>query len=574
MKAIFKAAFITGLFVASAHANLASLSGNTSYGRMELNDSKVQTITLKNISSGSIRLDSFWFNDTESYTVSGGTCTFANQVIKRGKSCTMQVTFKPEWSGMHLDRLTVGFYPRSTWNWKEVQISLSGEGLAPIVIEEPTAPEPVPEPLPTTLHLSGANDFETLVVGEEVHHVLTLTNHENISVRIDSSWFNNTDSYRVTGGTCRFSGEVLPVGSSCSIEIAFAPTWEGNHDDRYTIGFYKGTSWDWNEIHYDFTASAVAPATPPTNSKWLQVVGNKIVNGNGDKVILKGVNIADPQHLDTKPWERPGVTARSIASLATDEFHAKVIRLPILPGDPNYPTEGFFSATTGREKYFQNHIDPLVKYLTDKGIYVIIDLHYVSDYGNLYSKVHEFWDFMAPKYKDNPLVIYEIFNEPINPNNWDTWKNTIAQPIVNLIRSYAPENLVLVGGPYWSSNILGAVNNPVSGKNIAYVAHVYSNQTPTMWDQRYLPVIQKYPVFISEWGFEEGGTEGGDINYGQQFEAWMKKHDLSWTVWTFDNKWGPRMFQNDWTLFDETMGMGTFVRDLLKENQIVIPYAP
>ena len=576
MKSILKLALMMAFYLTTAHAQGLSLTGSTNFGSLDLGVIKNQSLTLKNTSNGDLRLDSHWFNETDSYKVTGGTCKFGNWTIKKSKSCTIQITFKPEWAGTHQERFTIGFYPGKTWNWSEATINLTGVGLAPVVIAPPTTPT-----APTVMHFVGANDFESLVIGEQAQHIITVRNFESVDVRLDSHWFNNTDSYQVTGGTCLFAGAVLKKGMECTMEVVFAPAWEGSHTDRLTLGFYKGTSWVWNEIHFDVSgvataATATLPTTPnPTPvSPWLQVVGNKILNGKGERVILKGVNIADPQHLDTKPWERPGVTARSIASLATDEFHAKVIRLPILPGDPNYPTEGFFSPTNGREIYFQKHIAPLVEELTKKGIYVILDLHYISDYGNLYSKVHEFWQFMAPKYKDNPLVIYEIFNEPIYPNNWSTWKSTIAQPIVNLIRTHAPNNLVLVGGPYWSSNILGAATSPVEGTNLAYVAHVYSNQTPAMWDQRYLPVIQKHPVFITEWGFEEGGTEGGDINFGQRFEAWMKQHGLSWTVWTFDNRWGPRMFQNDWTLFDESMGMGTFVRDLLKENQIQIPYAP
>ncbi len=170
---------------------------------------------------------------------------------------------------------------------------------------------------------------------------------------------------------------------------------------------------------------------------------------------------------------------------------------------------------------------------------------------------------MAPKYKNNPYVLYEVFNEPILPDNWSTWKTTIAQPAVNLIRSLAPDNLVLVGGPYWSSHMAGAATDPVIGTNLVYVGHIYSNQGATAWAKNYEPTIAKYPMFITEWGFETGGTEGGDINYGIAFEAWMKKYNLSWTCWSFDTQWGPRMFNSDWTLKDAPAGMGYFVRDLL-----------
>lgn len=306
--------------------------------------------------------------------------------------------------------------------------------------------------------------------------------------------------------------------------------------------------------------------TYAASTNWLQVQGNKIVNEQGVLVILKGVNIADPQHLNTKHNERPNVNARSVALSATDTYFAKVIRLPILPGNARYPNEGWFSATSGGDKYFNKHILPLVNTLTSKGIYVIIDLHYISDYSDLYPKVKKFWTYMAPKFKNNPYVIYEIFNEPIFPDNWSIWKNTIAQPATNLIRSLAPNNLILIGGPYWSSHIAGAATNPVIGNNVVYVAHVYSNQTVSVWERQYVPVLKKSPLFITEWGFEQNGTENGTLTYGEQFESWMRLHDLSWTAWSFDTVWGPRMFNSDWSLKNSPEGMGTFVRDLLLED--------
>lgn len=310
------------------------------------------------------------------------------------------------------------------------------------------------------------------------------------------------------------------------------------------------------------------PAPTPSPTGWLKVQGNKIVNDQGVQVILKGVNIADPEALDTKQNERPGVTARSVALSATDQYFAQVIRLPILPGNPAYPTEGWFGTINGGDKYFNNHILPLVNELTSKGIYVIIDLHYISDYQNLYPQVKAFWTYMAPKFNNNPHVIYEIFNEPILPDNWSTWKTTIAQPATDLIRSLAPNNLIFVGGPYWSSHMAGAATDPITGNNIVYIGHVYNNQGSTTWNQQYVPVLTKFPLFITEWGFESGGTEGGTLTYGQAFEAWMTAHNLGWTVWSFDTVWGPRMFNSDWSLKPSPNGMGTFVRDLLIQQHL------
>ena len=347
--------------------------------------------------------------------------------------------------------------------------------------------------------------------------------------------------------------------------VQITATTIGATSSQLALNYYLGSSTTKEENVMQFSSINIEPiATAPVLNNWLNVSGNKILNSAGQPVQLKGVSIADPEVLDLKTWERPNVSARGIASLATDTFNAKVIRLPILPGNPAYPNEGFFSATNGWDKYFNNHILPVVTDLTNKGVYVIIDLHYVSDYSALYPQVESFWKYMAPKFANNPYVFYEIFNEPILPDNWATWKSTIAQPIVNLIRTYAPNNLILVGGPYWSSHISGAATDAVVGTNLVYIAHVYSNQTSvTLWESRYGAVADKFPLFITEWGFESGGTEGGDLTWGQSFHSWMLGRGLSWTAWCFDTLWGPRMFNPDWTLKTSPTGMGEFVRDSL-----------
>ncbi len=415
--------------------------------------------------------------------------------------------------------------------------------------------------------LSGTTSFGKVTVGQSSTLSYSLKNSSRSSIKLKSSWFTGNSSFSKVGGNCYFPNGTLKAGRSCSIQIRFAPLAAGLLSSQFFVDYYLGGTTTLEQVSISLNGEGVSASTtnPPVPGSWLQVVGNKILNSSGTPVILKGVNIADPQHLDTKYWERPNVTARSVANSATDQFHSKVIRLPILPGDPAYPTEGFFSTTNGWDVYYNKHIEPLVTELTGKGIYVIIDLHYVSNYDTLYSKVESFWKYMAPKFANNPFVFYEIFNEPIYPDNWSTWKTTIAQPIVNLIRTYAPNNLILVGGPYWSSHISGAANDPVIGNNIVYVGHIYSNQASSIWESRYGVVADKFPLFITEWGFELGGTEGGDITYGQALESWMRNRGLSWTVWSFDILWGPRMFNSDWTLKPGPGGMGDFVRNLLAQ---------
>ena len=166
-------------------------------------------------------------------------------------------------------------------------------------------------------------------------------------------------------------------------------------------------------------------------------------------------------------------------------------------------------------------------------------------------------------------MIYEIYNEPIYPDDWNKWKSEIAQPAVDLVRGHAPDNLIIVGGPLWSAHMAGAIDNPIVGKNIVYTAHIYSNQWPSQITKNFGRSIEELPFFVTEWGFESGGTEGGNKSgYGAPFAQWMADHQFSWTVWCFDTRWGPRMFDSNWQLLSGDGGMGTFVQDLLLQNHL------
>jgi len=79
--------------------------------------------------------------------------------------------------------------------------------------------------------------------------------------------------------------------------------------------------------------------------------------------------------------------------------------------------------------------------------------------------------------------------------------------------------------------------------------------------------MNKFPLFVTEWGFEGGSAEHGTASgFGTPFLEWMNADGLSWTAWCFDSVWGPRMFDSNWNLLTGNNGMGQFVKDALQAN--------
>jgi len=227
---------------------------------------------------------------------------------------------------------------------------------------------------------------------------------------------------------------------------------------------------------------------------------------------------------------------------------------------------------------FATHLDPFVQQAIAQDQYVIVDLHHVTDYGpgaHPQSEVLNFWNYVAPRYANNPEVIFEVFNEPINPDNWTTWKNYI-QPVVDAIRAVAPNNLILMGGPQWSTRVNDAVNDPISGGNIVYVYHIYPNQgTPTtsLLDSKFGNAANSIPIIITEFGwndhpdYSDNVTHGTTSGWGQPFRTYMDNHPhISWVNYIFDNYWKPQIFDWNWNLMGGE-NQGQFIKDWLYDKR-------
>lgn len=298
---------------------------------------------------------------------------------------------------------------------------------------------------------------------------------------------------------------------------------------------------------------------------WLHVDGNQIKDPAGNVVILRGIDVQDI----LKQNQEPQVKLDSLINILTNTedsasnspgWYPKVIRLTCEPVMPDF------------EAYYTNTLKPAVDYATSKGLYVIIDLHYIADIDNNIEFTKDFWRYTAPKFRHYSNVLYEVYNEPINMGmSWDTFK-PYMQEWVDLIRQYAPHNLILAGSPQWSQVMGGSATNPLRGGNIVYVAHVYPSHFRSAWNRGQVEdAAAVHPVFLTEWGFwedQEDNLLNGTVDgYGTEIMDWADNLGLSWTAWCADNDWRPPMFTRQWELRVGNGEMGGFVKDLLYEKR-------
>lgn len=312
----------------------------------------------------------------------------------------------------------------------------------------------------------------------------------------------------------------------------------------------------------------------------------KIVNGNGDNIILRGLGLggwmvqegymlktdgfAGPQtkirekivnliseEKTKKFYEKyleNGITKQDIDSLAKWGFNS--VRLPMHYNLYTLPVEQetVKGENTWLEKGFAM-TDNLLKWCTENKIYLILDLHAapggqgkdanISDYDDTKPSLWEseqnrnkmiaFWKKIAERYKDNQWIGgYDIINEPnwnftgTNKNGCDEKLNKplreLQIEITKAIREVDNNHLIIIEGNCWGNNYDGIF--PLWDNNIALSFHKYWNYNDTASIQKMLDYRKEYNVPI--WLGESG--ENSNVWFTQAIEL-MEKNNIGWAFW-------------------------------------------
>ena len=332
----------------------------------------------------------------------------------------------------------------------------------------------------------------------------------------------------------------------------------------------------------DGTGGDGTGGAPPTNGlPWLHVQGNQIQDPAGNQVTLRGVSTIDLG--TTEEWEGGATEMIDRLTDTTDiqgsspGWYPTVFRLAIYPTDsPDHDSP--FTFESGSDAFYEQLLRPVVDYCAQKGVYAIIDWHYIDDTNAHRTTTAEFWSYMAPRFAGDSNVLFELFNEPINYGDWSSVRSDM-QSWFDTVRTSASDNLVLVGTPNWCQNVGPTATNPINGTNVAYTAHMY----PMHWSDPSLrdeitTAAAVHPVFVTEWGFEQGAHEivdGTISSYGSPFRQFIDGLGVSWTAWCASSSWFPSMFDSNYNLLVGEGYMGGFTKDWLYDMRNVgVPVSP
>lgn len=167
------------------------------------------------------------------------------------------------------------------------------------------------------------------------------------------------------------------------------------------------------------------------------------------------------------------------------------------------------------------------------GMYVICDWH---SHENTADNAVKFFDTISKKYGDDPHILYEIWNEPLQIP-WQEIKDYAAR-VIPVIRANAPNSVIIVGTPCWDQEVDKAAADPIGGKNLLYALHFYAATHGDWLRERAQEAIDAgLPIIISECGSMEA-TGDGPIDY-DSWNAWVDfadRNKLSMLMWSISDK--------------------------------------
>lgn len=326
--------------------------------------------------------------------------------------------------------------------------------------------------------------------------------------------------------------------------------------------------------------------TASSGQGFLHRDGQKIVDGNGKNVLLRGLGIgglmvqegymlktadfAGPQYQIKQKiteligeenttefynaYKANGLTKRDVDSLAAWGFNS--IRLPMhynlytLPIEQE-PVKG---ENTWLEEGFKM-TDDLLSWCTANKMYLILDLHAtpggqgkdanISDYDTNKPSLWEspanqdkmvaFWKKLAERYKNNPWIGgYDIINEPnwnfsgTNQNGCDETKNeplrALQMRITKAIREVDTNHIVIIEGNCWGNNYKGMF--PLWDDNMVLSFHKYwsNNDTASIQDIMNQRKEHNVPIWLGESG------ENSNVWF-QEVIRLVESNNIGWAFW-------------------------------------------
>jgi hypothetical protein len=202
----------------------------------------------------------------------------------------------------------------------------------------------------------------------------------------------------------------------------------------------------------------------------IHVKGAQFFDAAGELVHLRGASVADLGQFEKNAdaWPNFGLGGEpDFASMAA--WHMNVVRFPLNEANwLRYKCDGIQPDPRNNSQTALKHA---VAAANAAGLYVILDLHWAAPgvtlcptgqgpYADMDHSV-AFWTSVAAAFKDNPAVMFELFNEPFGDNVYANWSGQDGV----LLRDGGSDSDFLQQNPATGSLVHFSINWQVAGFN-------------------------------------------------------------------------------------------------------------
>lgn len=290
--------------------------------------------------------------------------------------------------------------------------------------------------------------------------------------------------------------------------------------------------------------------------KFPHVSGIKLIDTSGKPFLLRGAQIESTFAYNgwTTNNDINRVFTPAVFNQMSSKWHLNAVRIPL--------SNWVYAKYT---KQYTTLLDQVVTMANSYGLYVVLDLHDYVKGGSPYGtganapkpESVAFWKAIATHYKNNTMVMFDLFNEPQyrDANTWlhgggtqrgSTGKTAPVigmQTLVNTVRAVGAKQILIIGGVHVADNL--RINDP----NIMYTVHTFhrvADGTPAIWSANWGTFLGHYPLFYGEWALLPNGhasyycVTATPENANQKvlnFLTYMDQNSMSWTAWQFANNY-------------------------------------
>lgn len=343
-----------------------------------------------------------------------------------------------------------------------------------------------------------------------------------------------------------------------------------------------------------------------------------LVDGNvirdtrtGKEFVPHGVNWPSFEYACQQGWGYSNLGATPATAQAMLDWNIDTVRIPLNQdcwlGEDGMPKAALFDPLPLTPDGYRSAVEEFVTDLTDAGIVAILDLHWTAPPGYVAdglrpmpdSRSDELWVSVAGRFKANPSVIFDLFNEPHSrwdPNRphsppgsgrgswdfkltWEGWANggqsatnhtdteypftrpryeTVGMAdLVEAVRSTGAIQPIILSGLDYANDLSKWDDFAPGDPQLIAGFHNYPGQrcnNETCWTTKVAELSTQVPVITTEFGQNDCRS-----NFVRDYMDWADDFHigyLAWAWWDLDLPGGAPSCTN-FALIDELDGTPT-----------------